>query len=60
MKNREFLMTLLCFGLIFNTVNAQDRPEGKNEIRVGKEIGAYMEWGFGFRGLVNFGVSGKF
>lgn len=53
-------MTLLCFGLIFNTVNAQDRPEGKNEIRVGKEIGAYMEWGFGFRGLVNFGVSGKF
>ena len=29
-------------------------------IRVGREIGAYMEWGFGFRGLVNFGVSGKF
>lgn len=53
-------MAVLCFGLIFNTVNAQDRPEGKNEIRVGKEIGAYMEWGFGFRGLVNFGVSGKF
>jgi hypothetical protein len=29
-------------------------------IRVGKEIGAYMEWGFGFRGIVNFGVSGRF
>jgi hypothetical protein len=29
-------------------------------IRIGKEIGAFMEWGFGFRGIVNVGVSGKF
>jgi hypothetical protein len=29
-------------------------------IRVGKEIGAYMEWGFGFRGIVNLGISGRF
>ena len=29
-------------------------------IRVGKDIGAYMEWGFGFRGTVNFGISGRF
>ncbi|MCK9203692.1 MAG: hypothetical protein M0P58_04545 [Bacteroidales bacterium] len=29
-------------------------------IRVGKDIGAFMEWGYGFRGVVNFGVSGKF
>ncbi|MDD4603718.1 MAG: hypothetical protein PHF97_07920 [Bacteroidales bacterium] len=29
-------------------------------IRIGKEIGAFMEWGYGFRGVVNFGISGKF
>ncbi len=29
-------------------------------LRVGKEIGAFMEWGYGFRGVVNFGISGKF
>jgi len=29
-------------------------------IRVGKGIGAYMEWGFGFRGVINFGISGRF
>lgn len=29
-------------------------------IRIGKEIGAYMEWGLGFRGVVNLGISGKF
>lgn len=29
-------------------------------MRVGKQIGAYMEWGYGFRGAVNFGISGKF
>jgi len=29
-------------------------------MRIGKEIGFYMEWGYGFRGIVNFGVSGKF
>jgi hypothetical protein len=29
-------------------------------IRIGKEIGGYMEWGYGFRGIVNFGVSAKF
>lgn len=29
-------------------------------MRVGKEIGVFMEWGYGFRGVVNFGVSGKF
>ncbi len=29
-------------------------------IRIGKEIGAFMEWGFGFRGMVNVGISGKF
>ncbi|MEI7982911.1 MAG: hypothetical protein WCI71_14760 [Bacteroidota bacterium] len=29
-------------------------------IRVGKEIGAYMEWGYGFRGTFNVGISGKF
>jgi len=29
-------------------------------MRIGKEIGAFMECGYGFRGIVNFGVSGKF
>ena len=29
-------------------------------IRIGKEFGAYMEWGFGFRGVVNAGISAKF
>jgi hypothetical protein len=29
-------------------------------IRVGKEIGAFMEWGMGFRGVFNVGISGKF
>ncbi|MEI7500821.1 MAG: hypothetical protein WCK84_10285 [Bacteroidota bacterium] len=29
-------------------------------IRIGKEMGAFMEWGFGFRGIVNVGISGKF
>jgi len=29
-------------------------------MRVGKDIGAFMEWGYGFRGVVNFGVSGRF
>jgi len=29
-------------------------------MRIGKEFGAYMEWGFGFRGIVNVGISGKF
>jgi hypothetical protein len=29
-------------------------------IRVGKEIGGYMEWGFGYRGVVNFGLSARF
>lgn len=29
-------------------------------IRVGKQLGAYMEWGYGFRGVVNIGISGKF
>jgi len=29
-------------------------------IRIGKEIGGYMEWGYGFRGVFNFGVSAKF
>jgi hypothetical protein len=29
-------------------------------IRIGKEIGGYMEWGYGFRGIFNFGVSAKF
>jgi len=28
-------------------------------IRVGKQIGGFMEWGFGYRGVVNFGVSAK-
>ncbi|MCK9421724.1 MAG: hypothetical protein M0Q38_03930 [Bacteroidales bacterium] len=29
-------------------------------MRLGKEIGAYMEWGYGFRGTFNIGISGKF
>lgn len=29
-------------------------------IRIGKTIGAYMEWGVGYRGIVNFGISGQF
>ncbi len=29
-------------------------------IRIGKDIGGYMEWGYGFRGIFNFGVSAKF
>ncbi|NCA75524.1 MAG: hypothetical protein EOM90_04250 [Alphaproteobacteria bacterium] len=29
-------------------------------IRIGKEIGGFMEWGFGFRGVVNFGLSARF
>jgi len=29
-------------------------------IRVGKDIGGFMEWGYGFRGVFNFGVSAKF
>jgi hypothetical protein len=29
-------------------------------VRVGKEIGAFMEWGVGYRGTFNIGVSGKF
>ena len=29
-------------------------------MRIGKEIGGYMEFGFGFRGMVNFGISGRF
>jgi len=29
-------------------------------IRVGRQIGGFMEWGYGFRGVVNFGVSAKF
>jgi len=29
-------------------------------IRIGKDIGGYMEWGWGFRGVFNFGVSAKF
>jgi hypothetical protein len=29
-------------------------------IRIGKEVGAFVEWGYGYRGLVNFGVSGRF
>ena len=29
-------------------------------MRIGKEIGGYMEFGFGFRGIVNFGISGRF
>jgi len=29
-------------------------------IRVGKQIGGFMEWGYGFRGVVNFGLSARF
>jgi hypothetical protein len=29
-------------------------------VRVGKDIGAFMEWGYGFRGMVNLGISGRF
>ncbi len=29
-------------------------------IRIGKDIGGFMEWGYGFRGIFNFGVSAKF
>lgn len=29
-------------------------------IRVGKQIGGFMEWGFGFRGVANFGLSARF
>jgi len=29
-------------------------------IRIGKDIGGFMEWGYGFRGVFNFGVSAKF
>jgi len=29
-------------------------------IRVGKDIGGFVEWGYGFRGVVNFGLSAKF
>ncbi|MCX6278046.1 MAG: hypothetical protein NT004_08105 [Bacteroidetes bacterium] len=29
-------------------------------MRIGKEFGAFMEWGYGFRGIVNVGISGKF
>jgi len=28
-------------------------------IRVGKQIGGFMEWGYGFRGIVNFGLSAR-
>ncbi len=29
-------------------------------IRVGREIGGFVEWGYGFRGIVNFGLSARF
>lgn len=29
-------------------------------VRIGKQIGGFMEWGFGYRGIVNFGVSARF
>jgi len=29
-------------------------------MRVGRQIGGFMEWGYGFRGVVNFGLSAKF
>lgn len=29
-------------------------------IRIGKQIGGFMEWGFGFRGVVNLGLSARF
>ena len=29
-------------------------------IRMGKQIGGFMEWGYGYRGVVNFGVSARF
>ena len=29
-------------------------------VRIGKQVGGFMEWGFGYRGMVNFGVSAKF
>lgn len=29
-------------------------------VRVGKDIGGFMEWGIGFRGVVNFGLSARF
>jgi hypothetical protein len=29
-------------------------------MRIGKEIGGFMEFGFGYRGIMNFGISGRF
>lgn len=29
-------------------------------VRIGKDIGGFMEWGIGFRGVVNFGLSARF